>query len=293
MKIKSKIQLAMWAILFMVTIPLSAYAADGQIKIAQTPSTTFSIVIDKPGSYVLTSNIVVSAYNINAIEINTDNATLDLNGFAIIGPGKPSLPYMGDGIHAENRKNISIMNGTIEGFGGYGVYLVNGSYNQIKDMKVNSNGSGIIMYHSIIANCVVSNNNIAGISVHDSTITNCTANYNGLNGGFGVSGSTVINCTANYNGGVGIQAYSSIITNCTANNNGHAGIYGGFKTRIEGNNMRDNGGYGLSLGDVNFGYNYAVKNVASGNASGNFYASTFNGAINYMPLTGDNANYGF
>lgn len=55
MKDKLKIQLALWAMLFVVAVCFSAHAADGQVKIGQTPSTTFPIVIDQPGSYMLTS----------------------------------------------------------------------------------------------------------------------------------------------------------------------------------------------------------------------------------------------
>ena len=83
MKGKSKIQLALWALLFMVAIPISAYGVDGQIKIAQTAGTTFPITINEPGSYVLTSNLIVATGN--AININADNVTLDLNGHTIHG----------------------------------------------------------------------------------------------------------------------------------------------------------------------------------------------------------------
>lgn len=84
MKIKSIIHLTILALFLTVIIPLSVYAVDGQIKIAQTPSTTFPIVIDKPGSYVLTSNIVVSPSSLYGIEITANDVTLDLNGHAVI-----------------------------------------------------------------------------------------------------------------------------------------------------------------------------------------------------------------
>jgi len=113
MKGKSRIQLVLWALLFVVTMSFSAYGADGQIKIGQTVSTTFPVVINQPGSYVLTSNIVVSGSDVNAIEITTDNATLDLNGHAIVGPGSG----LGKGIYANNKNNIAVMNGTVREFG--------------------------------------------------------------------------------------------------------------------------------------------------------------------------------
>jgi len=42
------------------------------MKIGQTASTTFPIVISQSGSYVLTSNIVVSTTDVNGIEIGAD-----------------------------------------------------------------------------------------------------------------------------------------------------------------------------------------------------------------------------
>jgi hypothetical protein len=294
MKTKLKIHLALWVLFFVVAIPALAHAVDGQIKIAQTPSTTFPIVIDQPGSYVLTGNITVSTPGVHGIEITADNVTLDLNGHALVGPGKLTGGVEG-GIYIWHMKNIAVKNGTVSNFGGYGIFL-SGQNHQVKDIRAYGNGQhGIFAEYCIITNCTADSNGNAGISANYSTITNCSANNNGDYNGNGITGSLsiIINCTATYNNLSGIAGSSSIIKNCTSSNNGMHGIVCGYKSRAEGNSIRDNGGYGLNLGDSFSGYNYAIKNVASNNASGNFYASTYGGAINYMPLTGDNANYGF
>lgn len=284
-KIKFKIQCVLLVLLFMVAIPLSAYGIDGQIKIAQP--TSFPIVIDQPGSYVLTSNITVSTSNVNGIEIKTYDVTLDLNGFALIGPGKES-GTSGNGVHAKNKSNIAVTNGVVRDFAGDGVYL-SGSNMEVKDIRTYNNGSrGIYALNSIITNCTAKYNDDYGIHANYSTIINCNANDN--SNGIIASVSTITNCTIYHNSDTGINASSSTVTNCTSNNNGGNGIKASYRNRIEGNNMRNNGGYGLFLEDS---HNYAVKNTASDNGSSSADNFVDNGLNNYMPISGDNANYGW
>lgn len=325
MKGKSRIQLVLWALLFVVTMSFSAYGADGQIKIGQTASTTFPVVINQPGSYVLTSNLVVSTANVIGIVIAADNVTLDLNGHALIGPGIGSGGNDVRGIDGRFRKNITIKNGTVRGFPSDGIALhgsgwnqpTNGTNNLVKDIRAygnaftgivvtnglvtnctaNSNGNGIAVESSNVTNCMANNNHTDGFLVMKSTITNCTANGNGFDG-IRSSESTITNCTAKSNANTGIKCHihefgtsSGTITNCMANSNGSYGISAHSNCRIEGNNLTDNGWHGLYL----FGsHNYAIKNSASNNAHGNFWCAV----NNYMPtsLTGSdaaNANIGW
>jgi hypothetical protein len=44
------------------------------------------VVLTLAGSYRLTSNLVVPDANTDAIDVNADEVTIDLNGFSIIGP---------------------------------------------------------------------------------------------------------------------------------------------------------------------------------------------------------------
>src|SRR5437660_10259917 len=46
----------------------------------------FPVTISQPGSYRLSSNLTVPDANTTAILITSDNVTLDLNGFSIMGP---------------------------------------------------------------------------------------------------------------------------------------------------------------------------------------------------------------
>jgi len=86
MQTKLTIQLLLVVLLFVTAIPFQTYGADGQRKISQTPSTTFPIVINQSGSYVLTNNLAVTDPNLDAIEIIVNDVTLDLNGHMIQGP---------------------------------------------------------------------------------------------------------------------------------------------------------------------------------------------------------------
>ena len=278
-------------------------------------ATTFPIIITQPGSYVLTSNVVVPTPDTDGISIESDNVTLDLNGHAIIGPGKESGED-GNGIHADGKNNIAIRNGTVRDFDDHGIILVHGSNQQVTDIRASNNDSyGIYIWSGTITNCTASNNSSGmvgffgcaitnctantndyiGISgFHQATITNCTAERNGSDGIYSSITSTITNCTAANNSGHGIRATNghSNITNCSAVQNGGNGIYVNTNTiydtncRVEANNLRLNGEYGLYLGGKG---SYAIRNVASGNAMDNFYME----AGNYMPLTGDNANYEF
>ena len=289
-------------LLLVITVPISAYGVSGQIKITQPQS--FPIVIDQPGSYVLTSNITVSTINTKCIEIDANDVTLDLNGHTLMGPGKTSGSN-DSGIYASEKNNITIKNGTIQNFGKSGIVL-SGSNHQIKDVMFCSNGlhgisiissiiinctasyngsHGIYASYSTITNCITDSNDSHGISATSSTVTKCTTSYNSSHGIY-ASNSTIVDCTTVNNSDRGIYASNSTITNCTANYNDSHGIYASSRCRIEGNNLRYNGGYGLYISSS---YNYAIKNVASENSSGNFYSVS----DNYMPFSGDNANYGW
>ena len=194
MKGKPKIQLALWVLLFMAAFPFSAYGVDGQIKIAQTAGTSFPITINESGSYVLTSNLTVKTGNINAITINADNVTLDLNGHSIYGP------ETGVGIYASYRYNITIKNGVVRGF--YkGIYLYKGAGHRIEGIQASNNGHvGIYAYYSTITNCSANNNSGYGISPFHSTVTNCSFNNNSDDGIYAyystvTKGSTINNFT--------------------------------------------------------------------------------------------------
>ena len=87
------------------------------VSAVNTPGTTSSVYrITAPGSYYLDRTLLGVAGR-TCISIESDNVTLDLNGFSIQGVGG-SL----DGIFVNGtRRNITVRNGTIRGFGGAGI----------------------------------------------------------------------------------------------------------------------------------------------------------------------------
>jgi len=142
-----------------VAVPFSVFCADGQIKIGQTSSTTFPITISSSGSYVLTSNLNVSSTSANAITIDADNVTIDLNGHAIIGPGEEI--GTGSGIYANNS---TITNCTVRANHEDGIYA---------------------QYATIITNCTAYENTGDGIQGGQRTCIECNNLKN--NGEYGLT----------------------------------------------------------------------------------------------------------
>lgn len=295
MRTLSKIQIILFTVMIMVSITISAYGVDGQIKLTQpVPPASFPIEINASGSYVLTSNLVVTADqpDANAIEITVNDVTLDLNGHMIQGPNTGS--GNGSGIYASNRNSITIKNGRIWGFGKDGIYLEasendlrRGAGHIIKDVQVLNNGeNGMVVYAAVIINCTASNNATGvfggryGINAQNSTIVNCTSNNN-HDGGINVVNSTIVNCTANYNEKSGIECIGSTVTNCTLIHNGLDGVSAFGLCRIVGNNLIRNDRNGLT---INGNGNYVIKNVASENVSAGFIDGSTPGNRNYMPV---------
>lgn len=89
-----------------------ARADEGRIPIAQPVFSNQTVMITAPGSYVLTSNLLLgdSTSNASAIVIQSSDVTLDLNGFSVeILAGTGSAIVIQDGDY----KNIRIRNGKI------------------------------------------------------------------------------------------------------------------------------------------------------------------------------------
>ncbi len=80
------------------------------------PISILPATITVPGTYCLTGNLSVGASSTgSAIAINTNNVTLDLNGYTIARQAVNGSA--GGGILAYNQKNITVRNGRLNGFG--------------------------------------------------------------------------------------------------------------------------------------------------------------------------------
>jgi hypothetical protein len=127
-------------------VAMPTWAVDGVILIDQnkatagnvTPGDTpgFPVTLSLPGSYRLAGNLTVPDANTNAIIIATDHVTLDLNGFAILGPTDCSGGIQhcantgfGMGVSTDtDHFNITIRNGTVKGMGRRGIFLTGGAH---------------------------------------------------------------------------------------------------------------------------------------------------------------------
>jgi len=242
--------------LLMVALALSApaaWAVDGAILINQARALAggvsagdapgFPVSINTPGYYVLTSNLTVPNSSTTAIQINANNVTIDLNGFAILGPNvcatdgftvaqpctQPSgSPFVGVGVDAGsavafNVNNTRIVNGTIDGMGGIGVFAnVNA---RIEKLNISNCGSyGIYTFGGVILDTLV------------------RGNGNGIL----TTGAVIRDSRSIFNRGVGIQtgSVSSLIGNVVSTNLGYGLVLTGNSRYTENVIDNNNGGNG-------------------------------------------------
>ena len=193
-----------------------ALAVDGQklidmAKVAAgglTPGDTpgFPVTISQPGSYKLSGNLTVPNPNTTAIEIAASHVTLDLNGFAILGPTDCSGGLnpcanagFGNGIVTPGVQfNITLRNGTIQGMGNSGIFL-KGDSHLVEYMHVRSNGgNGIVIDPSADPGSSIAQHNTAqrnasyGIFLHRGSVSHNVADVNNI-------GIQVLVGTASYN----------------------------------------------------------------------------------------------
>jgi hypothetical protein len=127
----------------LVLLALVFSAAPARAEIVNcTPITALPAVITVQGIYCFTGNLSTAMTSGNAIDIQTNNVVLDLNGFKLGGlaAGLGTHTY---GIHALNRQNITIKNGTVRGFL-FGIRLEDTGTSQghvIEDIRADQNTS--------------------------------------------------------------------------------------------------------------------------------------------------------
>ena len=298
--------------LWLLAVPLTVWATDGQIKIGPPAAgASFPIVINQAGSYVLTDNLVVIDANVDAIQIEHNDVTLDLNGHTIHGPANGGT---GSGIWEENRYSITILNGRVWGFGSNGISLsstlndpsLKSAGHILKDIQAfNNSGTGITIYGGTVSSCIANGNGEDGIFAFHSSLNHCTTNKNARYGlylshstgfnctangnssaGITASSSTIDNMTAHDNNGIGIDIFSSSVTNCAADGNTGNGFYVSDDSRVENNHVSFNQGYGIQIYGTS---NYVIKNTGVSNNLGGISSDY---PKNYVPLPadGDNAN---
>ena len=102
-----------------------------------TAITTLPYTISVQGVYCLTGDLVTGITSGAAITVDTNNVTIDLNGYKVGGQAA-GAGTDARGIVASNRSNVRIHNGVVRGFR-YGVSLVLGSGHVIENMLLDFN----------------------------------------------------------------------------------------------------------------------------------------------------------
>lgn len=263
----------------MLFVLIPAAQAHAQVTIGQP--TKFPIEIKARGSYRLIGNLKVLSPNKTAIEITAVGpVTIDLNGFAILGPvvcsGSPATcapAGSGIGIDGGPQSIVSVFNGTVSGMGGTGISL--SGMARVRDVSaIGNGGSGIITgANSVVSESSATSNGADGIAPGaNSVVTGCAA---GANGGTGIyaetPGVTVSTSTTGGNKEVGILAET--VTGSSADNNGENGI---TAATVETSTAESNGLTGVqavtvtgSTAQFNLTFGFGAALVVNSSADGN------------------------
>lgn len=276
--------------LALLLAPSSAFATDGVYELNQTcaeqtgciddsgdigDAPGFPITIEVPGSYVLTSDLVVGDPTKDGLFIATAPVTIDLNGFEIRGPvsctgfgsSVSCAAGSGRGIRAEARPRITVRNGNVVGFGSDGI-LVAGRSRIVDVVAERNGGTGIVAgFDAVVTGSRSHRNGGDGIRVGDaSTIETSTAASNRFDGLETGIGGLVVKSTARDNGANGVLvADGGLVSRVVAMLNEAAGISAGDGSTLVASNAYDNDGNGLvgAIG-VTFDGNTSVRNGQRG-----------------------------
>lgn len=143
-----------------------------------TPIGALPAVITVQGVYCLKGDLATSMPSGHAIEIQTNNVTLDMNGFKLGGLAA-GLGTNAMGIYALDRQNITIRNGTVRGFNQGIVLESTGGASQghlVEDIRADQNTFVGINVQG--ASNVVRNNQI--VSTGGSTVFGASADAIGI-----------------------------------------------------------------------------------------------------------------
>ena len=234
---------------------------EGRIPISSVPFT-----ISASGSYYLTKNLPVDTGD--AITINADNVTLDLNGYTLSSTATPAI---GAGILLSNGvKNIAIENGHIRGTttysagsfteGGFISGIVSSGVDPIEARVRNISVSGVALSgislpggSGLVKDCVVDTVQDRGIQA--GVVEGCIARRCGgtainslvakdcsgesVRNGHGVFASTAAtNCEGRSTSGTGLHA--GLASNCSGISDTGTGLTGTNATNCNGTSLAPN-----------------------------------------------------
>jgi len=236
----------------------------------------YPVTISQPGSYVLTSNLVLPDTNTTGILVANDGVVIDLKMFSIVGVGcfgqnSDCTPASGTGHGIDvddivNRRLLEVRNGSIVGMGLNGIRL--GHHSKVSDVRARWNRLNGIGGQSgnLVEDSQLHQNGADGVSLGSkSTVIDCASLRNGGSGIECVSVCTIVGNATKFNGAFGIQSgFGSTIRENAASTNDGDGIVGGAGSTISLNSASGNGSDGIQ---------------ASNDALVQRNAVSFNGAI--------------
>lgn len=242
-----------WKSVFTVVfLAISGVAAADQGRTEIGPTEVFPIVIDQPGSYVLTADLEVVTAALNGIEIQSDGVTLDLGGHVVRGPGESTST--GVGIYAVERADLTIRNGTIVEFA-WGLFLVGADPGQashrIEDLTVGRCGTeGVSFSGGVAQNIVTHDNGLVATTGHGLNCARCTIrdvdarrNYKGIR----VFRGSAENCLAIENLATGFILEDASLRGGSASDNGGDGVFTNTKGLVIGAVVDNNDGWGIQM----------------------------------------------
>jgi parallel beta-helix repeat protein len=272
---KKKLSASIFLAVLMLGLAASAGAVDGVIDINQAKVNVggFPYKITTSGSYRLTGNLTGVPAGTDAIDVTAGFVTIDLNGFAIEGPGAATSTAYG----INGSGGTVVENGSVFGFK---TGVSTGNSGTVKSVTALLNGAGggiVTLDNSVIENSVANLNSGPGIECNGSNcvIKDSTANSNS-NGIYCYGSNCAIKgSTANSNTNVGILCYggassgSCVIEGCTANSNVSIGIdCTDGQCLITGNTANNTTAAGNGTGIADFGGGSLIlRNIITGNAA--------------------------
>ncbi len=219
-------QRAVFTVFVILAICSGVGADQGRTEIG--PTDTFPIVIDTPGSYVLTADLHVTEPGVNGINITAENVVLDLAGHVVRGPGSGS--GSGRGIHGDHVDEILVFNGSVTEFD-EGITVIADAIgnSRFHDLTISNCDNRALTFVGGDAHHITAQSNghsaSSGAAVYCGfcTMSSVVARYN--NNGISIQYGSAENCTASENLGFGIQVIGSSLTGGAVLANGGDGVY--------------------------------------------------------------------
>ncbi|MEM1422975.1 MAG: hypothetical protein AAGH64_03120 [Planctomycetota bacterium] len=190
---------------------------------------TFRHIISAPGSYVLTGD-VRSGFG-NGIRIDTDNVTLDLNGYTVIGAGFEGISVRETPLFGSREvRGVTVKNGRIVGYQ-TGIEAdrillpdaVSFSGARLSDLEIRATEVGISARLATIERCIVTAEDL-GIGLAEGTVRDTSVRMVGTNVealGVFLRDSKATDCEVNMSGlpcclTIAFLAFESHLVECTA-----------------------------------------------------------------------------